>query len=258
MLISLRSLCTKHGIESFGVLHIGAHKAEERDEYKKCGASKVIWIEADPDLANQLKAKICESESIFDEERVFNHAIFDVNGKTMDFNVTNNTEASSLLDLGTHRKSYPEIVVDRTVSVVVRRIDSLDKEYPDLLDSLDFLNLDIQGAEFPALVGFGDSIKQFKWIYTEVNRKNVYLGNGMIWDIDNLLLQYGFFRKDTVFTYQYWGDAFYEKRTDLADVRRFIYKARIRFQYLWWAIADLPVPKLMIRALNKTKRLIVN
>ena len=253
MLISLSTLCSTYGIKDFGVLHIGAHKAEERDSYKECGASKVVWIEANPDLAAHIDNMISENTEVFETEVVINLAAFDADDDEVDFNVSSSTGSSSLLDFGTHSESHPEIKMDHKIAVATKRIDSLARERPHLFKDIDFATLDIQGAEHAALKGFGDILKQFKWVYAEVNRREVYKGNGMIWDIDRLLLQYGFFRKQTHFTWESWGDAFYEKQAHISSLSRLAYQTRLRLQYLIWAVLDLQVVRFSIRSLRKIK-----
>ena len=46
MLIKLDELIEKYDIAFKGIIHIGAHHAEERDDYANHGVNRVIWIEA--------------------------------------------------------------------------------------------------------------------------------------------------------------------------------------------------------------------
>lgn len=258
MLISLPTLCSKYGIKDIRILHIGAHKAEERDAYKERNVSKVIWIEADPKLAAHIESTISANNDAFESEEVINVAAFDADDEKVKFNISNSTQSSSLLDFGTHSQSHPEIKMDHTITVTTKRIDSLARERPDLLKDINFAALDIQGAEHAALKGFGELLKQLKWVYTEVNRREVYQGNGMIWDIDRLLLQYGFYRKETHFTWESWGDAFYEKQSDTTLPSRLIYQTRLRIQYLTWMVLDISIVRSLIRVLRKMKHSLLN
>ena len=40
-----------------GIIHIGAHEAEEYEDYKGISVEKMIWVEANPDLMGYLKNK---------------------------------------------------------------------------------------------------------------------------------------------------------------------------------------------------------
>lgn len=253
MIIKLATLCSKYGINKFAVLHIGAHQAQERDSYQQCGASKVVWIEAIPGLASELEKRISSTDPVFSSEKVFNIAAFDTDNEEVEFNVSNLTQASSLLEFGTYQESHPEIKMEQKITVTTRRIDSLAREHPHLFKDLNFATLDVQGVEHTVLHGFGESLTQFKWIFVEVNRREVYQGGCMIWDIDRLLLQFGFFRHETHFTRDSWGDAFYEKRSEISSVSRFVYQTKLRIQYLIWTVIETSPVKFSIQLLRQMK-----
>jgi hypothetical protein len=80
------------------------------------------------------------------------------------------------------------------------------------MDGLDFLNIDLQGAELKALKGMGEVLRQFKWAYLEVNKAELYKGCALVEDIDMYLLGYGFKRVETKWTGADWGDALYVKQ----------------------------------------------
>ncbi|MFC1795942.1 FkbM family methyltransferase [Pseudomonadota bacterium] len=211
MLINLSNLCEKYSIRPEGVLHIGAHLGEERSDYESCGFKKVVWIEANPELANSLSDRFASSERAFESEIVLTAAISEVENETASFFVTNNFQSSSLRKFGLHQLFYPDIKVNKTITVSTRRIDGIFDCAPELAEGLTFANLDIQGMELEAIQGFGKYLEQFEWIYTEVNRSEVYRGNSLVWDIDLYLLHRGFVRVETNWTPNDWGDAFYNR-----------------------------------------------
>jgi len=57
MLIPVRDLVTVWGVEPRGVLHVGAHEAEEADAYAAAGWQPVWWVEMLPDKCAALSAK---------------------------------------------------------------------------------------------------------------------------------------------------------------------------------------------------------
>lgn len=218
MLIDLPTLCRRHNILNTGVLHIGAHVAEERDLYVACKFTSVLWIEANPSLVLALKQRLNETPAAFAQEAVREAAVFDIEGEQISFHITNNPQASSLLNLGTHQESYPDIKVTQTINVTSRRVDFLHADEPELFNDLTFVNLDIQGVELQALRGFGKVLDQMNWIYTEVNRDYVYVGNALIWELDRYLLEKGFVRCETHMKSSNWGDAFYVRKNGLDGI----------------------------------------
>jgi len=74
----------------------------------------------------------------------------------------------------------------------------------------DFINLDIQGSELEALKGLGDLLSGVNWIYTEVNRKPLYIDIPMVEELDSFLLSEGFKRRKTRWQFNAGsGDALY-------------------------------------------------
>lgn len=236
-----------------GVLHIGAHEGEERSAYLDSKVPNILWIEANPELASNLENLISQQPRSFKNEAVINVAVLDSDNEAIQFNITNNGQSSSLLEFGSHERDYPDIKIVKKIDVVTRRVDTLARQYPDLFRKLDFLTLDIQGVELSALKGFGLQLRNFKWIYTEINLREVYIGNGMIWEIDKYLLSFGFFRSETLFTYRGWGDAFYVKQSGKSAVAVFFYRVKLQLEYLFWA---LKYSRLMTFTRDKSRNLV--
>ena len=254
MLIPLGKLQSKYNIIQPRILHVGAHLGEERGDYQKCGSSKVVWIEANPELASALIEKLNALPMRFEMEEVIHAAVAEIEERAI-FNVASNDEASSLLELGTHQKSYPSIQVEKSISVTTRRIENMAHESPDLFGDINFVNLDIQGMELGALKGMGAVLDQVDWIYTEVNRRLVYQNCALIWDLDSFLLEQGFERVEVVFTREGWGDAFYIRRRESGADPRGAYLRRLRFDYFLWKILETKcIIFLLNKPIKKTRR----
>tara|TARA_B100000900_G_C20557220_1_gene707309 strand:+ start:433 stop:1050 length:618 start_codon:yes stop_codon:yes gene_type:complete len=205
MLIPL-SQCIPYCIKPInGILHVGAHECEEQDAYSKIGIGidKVIWIDA-------MKDKVDKYKNI--GYNIFNLVISDKDNEDCDFNITNNGQSSSILQLDKHKDYYPHIIVTQTLKMKTSRLDTFINNNNIDMTKYNFINLDIQGVELRALKGLGDYINNIDYIYTEVNRETLYKNNDLINDIDNYLNKYGFSRVLTEFTQQNWGDAFYVKK----------------------------------------------
>lgn len=195
MLISFPTLWDL-GVRPNRALHVGAHTAEEADGYRSIDA-EVIWVEAQKDLADQLQA----------EGYDVRHAAIWSEPTLLTFHTTSNGQSSSLLPLALHRERYPNITVTQTQLIETTTIDAL-KLAPD------FLNLDIQGAELPALKGATQTLKGVKWIYTEVSTEELYEGQALEPELTDWLAARGFKKSLQVLTDYGWGDALYVRSID--------------------------------------------
>ena len=160
MLIPLSPLVKKYNIQFKGVLHVGAHECEELGDYEQyIQRSKILWIEA---MENKVEANKAKYEHLLIE-----NAVISDKEETLKFNVSNNGQSSSLLELGLHKQFHPHIhYVDFFMAKTQLLKDILPK-YEDI--HFNFLNLDIQGAELKALKSMGDYLNNVDYIYTEVN-----------------------------------------------------------------------------------------
>jgi FkbM family methyltransferase len=201
MLIKFNDIVNKYGNPK-GIIHIGAHLMEERSDYISNGLYNTIWIEANPKLYEVIK----------NSDIVYNWAISDIDGQFVNFNITNNGQSSSILNLDKHKIYHPQIYVSEVISVKTKRMDTLIKENNIDINNYDFLNIDIQGAELLALKGFGDLLYNIKFIYTEINTDNLYKNCALVSEIDEYLKKYEFKRVETSMTEYEWGDALYIKK----------------------------------------------
>jgi FkbM family methyltransferase len=207
MLIKFNDIVNKYG-KPKGVIHIGAHLMEERHDYLSNGLNNTIWIEANPKISLSLH-EILGTDS---EELIFNSAISDNDDDVIKFNITNNGQSSSILELGKHKIHHPHIYVSEIIDMKTKRMDSLIKENLINIEKYDFLNIDIQGAELLALKGFGNLLNNIKYIYTEINTEKLYVDCALLSDIDLYLEEFGFIRVETQMTEFEWGDALYIKK----------------------------------------------
>lgn len=201
MLIAVMDLVKNYNVSPKTVLHIGAHLGEESSDYDAYFNTAVIWIEAQPKLCEKLKRDLVAETNLIIEA-----CIFDEDNKLMSFNLSTNSQSSSLLEFGTHLSKYPDIKVIETFKIKTKRLDTIfaDRIIPD------FINLDIQGVELKALKSLGILIDQVKFVYTEVNRKPVYKDCDQIQEIDRYLKLKGFRRLATRWVIEGgWGDALY-------------------------------------------------
>jgi FkbM family methyltransferase len=234
------------------VIHVGAHEAEERKLYTSLNLTPRIWIEAQPDLVSKLREKFDSPE-----DQILQGAVWSSSGALFNLNIASNSQSSSLLELGSHSKNYPDITYVGTVQVKTIVLEDVLAE----VEYVAFLNLDIQGAELQALKGAGDELAKVQAIYTEVNFEEVYKECPLVSEIDSYLLGYGFRRVLTYRTQAGWGDALYLRLNKLMrlSVRLLSQKSALRWLfYRQWFTAKIysklgksPVIQSVLRAIRR-------
>lgn len=209
MLIDFGTIIRKHGKPN-GILHVGANTGQEAEIYNRNGVKKVVWIEALPHIYEKLLTNVKRYGHI-----CIKACISDTDGQQVEFHESNNeAQSSSFLQLGTHKTAHPEVHYIRSHKMTATRLDTLlnNSEIIDLGRGLDFLAMDIQGAEMLALKGLGLRLSQFKWVYLEVNTKEVYRGCALLPEIDKFLRNNGYEKKESrIFENWGWGDCLYVK-----------------------------------------------
>jgi FkbM family methyltransferase len=205
MLIDFNTIVKKYG-KPIGIIHVGAHLMEERETYISNSIFDIIWIEANPKIYQSINSK-----KLLKQEKIFNHAISDKDNKLYEFNITNNSQSSSILKLDKHKIHHPQVYVNEIIPVYSKRMDTLFLENNIDINNYNFLNIDIQGAELLAIKSFGDLLNSIKYIYTEINTNTLYKDCALVSEIDDYLSKYGFKRVETSMTVFEWGDALYIK-----------------------------------------------
>ena len=237
VLISVRKLSRIWNVHPSGVLHIGAHHAEESVDYRKAGWKPVMWIEAQEDLATELKQTL---DPTFNQ--VVCAVVSEISGEEIEFYISSNGQSSSILKFGTHSANYPETEIVATSVLKTSTIDSIVSA--EALD-FDFMNLDIQGAELKALKGSKVTLSKVEWVYTEVNYEEVYQGGALVYDLDAYLANFGFKREATRWCLGLgWGDALYVKIDATFSFRQRVLQF---FDSLIWnlnQIIRLPIRKI--------------
>lgn len=201
----LAALCRKHGVAVEGVVHVGANRGDEIAAYDAMGAQRVVFVEANPDLAAGLRARFKDRPEV----TVGEFAASDRAGRAT-FHLTSFDQSSSLLELKRHRDIYPEIVPAGTVEVHAKRLDDALVELGLGAARFDLLALDIQGAELMALTGCPDLLGRVRAINCELAFEELYAGGALAPAIDAHLATFGFRRVSTATPFHpSWGDGFY-------------------------------------------------
>lgn len=147
-MIPIADILKIQGIEPKGIVHVGAHEGEERDEYHKI-FPHVLWVEANPYLAGKLQGL---------GEEVVNAVAWDAEVEVF-FHTTENTEGSSVLEPIEHTVSDKQLRKTRPLR------DFVGCGYNVLV-------VDVQGAELKVLEGA--NIEQFDLVVCEISNRQRY------------------------------------------------------------------------------------
>ena len=205
MLIKLIYLVRKYNLRKKvkGILHVGAHECEEKNDYDSFNFKNVYWVEGMKNKADEMKKR-------YPNINIYQAVISDKDGEGIILNISNNGQSSSILELGTHKEKHPTIHYVSKEKCKSKTLKTLIEEEKIDMDNVNFLNFDIQGAELKALKSMGDYLKKVDYIYTEVNSDYLYVDCCLIGEIDEYLKGFGFKRVETKMCGDTgWGDAFY-------------------------------------------------
>jgi len=169
-----------------GVVHVGAHKGEEIDDYLRDGRSPIVCFEPLP----------------FEHPYTVNVALGDQSGR-MTLRVPRHLHDSDQLD--TQSASGLRLIPERaraigwtpTVDPVehevrVVRFDSWAENHGFTRGSCDLLVIDVQGMELQVLRGFGDHLKDFQEIIVECSEPALYEGGASASEVVRFLREQGF------------------------------------------------------------------
>lgn len=193
------------------ICHVGAHEGGEVEKYCELGVKKVIWVEANYNTLNRL----IKNTSKYDLDNIYiPFPISDRDDEVLTFNITNNEESSSLMELGSvHKEFYPHIEVVDKINVITKRLDSYIKKQNDFSwDEVDMLVVDAQGYDLNVLRSLGGLLnsQNLRVIKTEINFGEMYNGNPTEQDIADYLINFGYYKKFWFVAYDGgWGDNFW-------------------------------------------------
>lgn len=157
-----------------GVVHCGAHEAEERETYNRVFGPDipVWWIEANP----QMEATIRANLEPYPNQHLIMALLADTDGEDMALHISGPEYAgsSSVLEWGSHKEFSPLRWVDH-VWLKTRTLDSLWEEH-DHFDGANLVVTDLQGLDGLVLSAGMSLLEQTEFVMCEVNRAQVYKG----------------------------------------------------------------------------------
>ncbi len=214
MLLDWGAICERYQLPGkvTGVLHCGAHLAEEAPEYGQAFGPDVLvwWVEANPAVLPKIEQALAP---YWPSQRVIHALLLDRDGVNTPFHVTNyDGMSSSVLEFGTHRTFHPDTVFVDEIVLPSSSIDAIVKL--EGIHSVNMLVMDLQGAELLVLQGATELLPSIDFVITEVNYAEVYKNCAQVEQLDGFLGEYGLDRVETLWVSNFgWGDAFYVKKT---------------------------------------------
>tara|TARA_B100002051_G_C16722863_1_gene633520 strand:+ start:818 stop:1543 length:726 start_codon:yes stop_codon:yes gene_type:complete len=189
-----------------GIIHVGAHTAEELSYYVEHGCNRVLWIEANPERWKELEGKIKQYPNM----KLGKFAASSQTGGTTYLKLSG--ISSSVLNMGTHKTKYPGSNPTHSVEVELVAVDDWISTNQEKRYNYNFLNIDVQGYELEALRGLQKQLLDIDAIYSEINYEYLYENGALVGDVDQFLAGHGFKRVATeTVKGMGWGEALYIK-----------------------------------------------
>ena len=151
---------------------------------------RIFSFEPDPRAAARFRAKIGQASNV----ELFEIALSDRNGDVTFYQSAghrNEKQADKMpegWDLsGSIRKPKEHLVVhpwikfDRTITVKTAMLDAWCDEHA--IEVIDFIWMDVQGAELDVLRGGTEALSKTRFIYTEYNNRELYEGQSGLRDL---------------------------------------------------------------------------
>ena len=174
-------------VEPRGVIHVGAHYAEEAPIYRSKVGNNVVWFEAHPDYA----AKMFNNQSTNGQLK-YEALLSNVTGKVVPFYEVANEFASSIFEPSDHfKRIQTHAPVTGVIELTSIRYDDLYRKLPEedrlVHDECNILVLDTQGSELLVMQGMGDRVFEFDAISTEYATMEYYKNAPRLRDIEEFL-----------------------------------------------------------------------
>jgi len=207
MTIFLQTLKAQHFLDNIHITiaQIGSRKSSGADDYSSQSWGifapnlTIYGFEADADECKRMNQNLKE-RNIRHQEKHIPIALSNTQGKSQLY-VTKEKMCSSLYEpnhsyVSRFRNFLPEfLTLDYVSEIETTTLDSFCAS--ELVDSIDFLQVDVQGAELNIFQGAQQIIKNSTLaIQTEVEFAPIYKNQPLFADVDNHLRQQGFFLQE--------------------------------------------------------------
>jgi FkbM family methyltransferase len=161
-------------MNSNGILHIGAHRGSEAQVYNWFN-KKVIWIEANPELYEDLKDNI---ENFYNQSAYL--ALLGDEEKKQNFFISNkDASCSSIFDFSNKVKKKElwknyNLKMEKKIILEMKTLDNWAEQNGINLENFNHWIIDVQGSELKVLNGAKNSLTKCKSILVEISKLPYY------------------------------------------------------------------------------------
>ncbi|NBD18394.1 MAG: FkbM family methyltransferase [Cyanobacteria bacterium] len=176
------------------ILEIGAHHGEHTVLFSEMFESpKIYCFEPDPRNIVSFKQRVGDHPYI----TLFEMAVSSNSGTTELYQSSGVSKksiehdcSSSIKKPKNHLYVYPTIKFDQKVLVNTISLDEWCNQYK--INCIDFIWMDVQGAEMDVFQGANQALKLTRYLYTEYNNNELYEGQGNLEQILEYLEQFSY------------------------------------------------------------------
>lgn len=256
MKLDLQKLVFSYGVQLDTVVHAGASFCQEAQLYEDAKIKRVLWIEADKDVA------ITASEVLlkFPQQKLSVATLYDKPNQQIRFNIASNKgESSSIFTMKFHKSYYKDIQEQSFKLLNTSTLDLVCDE--NRISNISLLVLDLQGAELKALMGGVKSLKMTSCIFTEVSSIQMYHEQPTFRDIHKFLTQLGFYLVEhDLINKKVMGEAIYVSKNLLdqnhltpMDFPNKLPNVGFR-RYIYYLLTKLGIPSRILRIPTMLKK----
>ena len=169
------------------ILEIGANDGEDSCTFLDCfGRMKLFCFEPDPRAIAKFKRRIDDDRCTLVEKAVaasngttsFWQSAGDFNEQYPDWD-----KSGSIHRPTGHLKMAPKVVFNNVIDVPTVALDDWAAQQPGL-DTIDFIWMDVQGAEHDVFAGAAQTLPKVRYLYSEFYQRPMYEGQ---MNLDSLL-----------------------------------------------------------------------
>jgi FkbM family methyltransferase len=169
-------------------IDIGAHRGDFFNQIlNHYSIKRTVLIEPIAHLANYLAENFSN-----DNVAIYNNAISDKNNESIEFQINEFEETSSILQFKSQMSELSNVNTKpaRKEKVIMRTLDSITEELQ--LQTIDLIKIDVQGVEHLVIAGATDTLSNTRFVWVELSFKPLYIGSSVFQDIYLLLQDLGF------------------------------------------------------------------
>jgi len=192
------------------ILEAGGHIGRDTIKMKKIWPESTIYtFEPVPALFEQLKKNTAHLKQVY----CYPYALSNKTGKQTLYVSSGRSDAcSSLKEPKECLETNPTIIFENTIEVPTITIDEWAQQ--NNIKKIDFMWLDLQGAELEALKSAQTILANTHVIHVEINITERYKNMPLFEEIDSWLQKQNFRCDIKTMHHETWGDALYIKKND--------------------------------------------